>query len=168
MNGSQKDFAYAGESQQNRLEQAQKSEDKMFTSISLTVISLTVGLVLMIGYGVKMRKPHYDGSVTALLFFLAALCLCGSGFFLGISKGFLFTSQHLFENKLYLVGPTTNVVCLIPAKLNSLTAIVEPGGSPRYYEGVEMETNWGPVVAIKIKNGKMVLKPFPLKGGVEK
>ena len=155
---SQKDFAYAGESQQNRLEQAQKSEDKM-----LTLIFLIVGLALIIGYGFSIRQSN-NWPFSVYLLVVGASSIFISGVYLKPSKGILFASSNLSENNLYLVGPTTNVVCLIPAKLNSLTAIVEPGGSPRYYKGVEMETNWGPVVAIKIKNGKMVLKPFPLKG----
>ena len=93
----------------------------------------------------------------------------GSGAsFSEIHEGQLLSGRVISDNKLYLIGTTTNVVCLIPAKLNGLTAIVEPDGPPRYYEAVEMETNQGPVIAVKAKDGEMVLKPFPLKEGVEK
>ena len=159
---SQKDFAYAGESQQNRLEQAQKSKDKMFT-----LIFLIIGLALMIGYGFSMRKPN-ERPFTAFLLFVGAFCIFISGVCLKPGDGTLFFSRNFSENNLYLVGPTTNVVCLIPAKLNELTAIAEPNGQPAYYTGVRMETNQGPVIAVKTKDGEIVLKSFPLKEGVEK
>jgi len=165
MNGSQKDFAYAGESQQNRLEQAQKSERNMLFAFFLFI----VGVLVLIGFGFIVRKSkELDPFYCVMPPFLAALLFFGSGVKITSLKDQLLTGLAIPEKNLYLVGTTTNVVCLIPARLNGLTAIVEPDGSPRYYGAVEMEANQGPVIAVKAKDGEIVLKPFPLKEGVEK
>ena len=84
MNGSQKDFAYAGESQQNRLEQAQKSERNMLFAFFLFI----VGVLVLIGFGFIVRKSkELDPFYCVMPSFLAALLFFGSGGENNISKG---------------------------------------------------------------------------------
>lgn len=85
-----------------------------------------------------------------------------SGANMKLGRGQLLPASGISNEGLYLLQPATTVVCLTPAKLNGLTAILEPSGHPVYYEGVTTETNSGPVVAIRSKDGEVVLKSFPV------
>ena len=133
----------------------------MFT---LFIILAIVGIGALIVFGIGMKLKSIDPILVVLASVVVAVSFFGSGVsFSDFHRGQLLPGRVISDNKLYLVGTTTNVICLIPARLNGLTAIVEPDGSPRYYGAVEMEANQGPVIAVKAKDGEIVLKSFPLK-----
>ncbi|TSC67645.1 MAG: hypothetical protein CEO19_121 [Parcubacteria group bacterium Gr01-1014_73] len=136
----------------------------------LIIVLVIIGLVLLsIALEVAKRNPeeHYP-SLVMFLAFSAAICIWLSGTYVQSGKGKLLTSSAIVDKNLYLFGATTNVVCMIPAKLNGLTTVVESDGIPAYYTGLKMEANSGPVIAVKTKDGDIVLKPFPLKMETEK
>jgi hypothetical protein len=111
-------------------------------------------------------------SVVLLITAVALIWLSGATVGTAFNKDEPLTASALEDKQIYLLEPVTNMVRLVPAKLNNLTGVAEPCGAPAYYTGVETGTNHGPVAAIRTKKGaekeRIMLKPFPLKTEAEK
>lgn len=139
----------------------------------LAIVGLGVWIVALIVFGAMWKEGTVVGRGThkdfALLYLVGAFTILGpliSGLYVGRifngQNGQLIHASAIADKGLYLLQPATNVVCLMPAKLNGLTALLESNGSPAYYEAIRSETNAGPVVALRNGEGEMVLVAFPV------
>lgn len=130
---------------------------------------LAFGFVFLIAFGYariagkKIDENERWACLCIILALMAAAMIWMSGMRFGTEflNGKLLPASAIRNKELYRLQPATNVICLTPAKLNGLTALLEPNNSPAYYEAIRAETNSGPVVAIKV-DGEMILKAFPV------
>ena len=132
------------------------------------LVCLVVGLA-MLGFALWFtRRNPKELALPVSCILMGATMFWHGGNKIGAErgKGRLLPASAIIERGLYLLQlPTNTVVRLTPAMLNGLTATLEPIG-PRfpayYYEGFKMETNAGPVIAVRNGDGELVLKVFPL------
>lgn len=145
--------------------------------IASTVLHLLIGIAMMAGFGFTMRMEMRKGwqyPVSAILAFFTVCFILLAGIRVGTEheRGQPLSASVIADEGLYLLQPATNLVCLVPATLNGLTALLESNGPPAYYKGVITRTNKGSVVAIRDTNAEVVLRVWPRppeeKGSVAK